>query len=669
MTHGCRLHLALLIGFLASIVSIRSATTDFSTSPTSNAVTKPAATRPNNTQRDAAVNRAKRRVAGEPQNWRAFNELGIVYYNHTMYDQAIAAFNHALSLYPITATIEAEQKQETDIANQRVALEGRRQAEIQRQQSENTRQTVSQMMSLLGSVASIAPIPSAGIGIQDVLPAVSAVNSAAMSVSSTPDVAPLSPAAKMASSLAAKREIAEIYNNLGAAYFKKKSYPQAISAFDNALQLDPCQTQLLEYSAKAQFEQAHYDECIAMATRYLALTSANPSGALFCLAAAYRALGMETESKRAFDAGLAKEQRGASDAKTLAKLGSLCVQADRYQEASELLEQAYRMGRTTPDVVYSLAITRFIRSKPNEAIQLLSEHTEKNTSDPYASYILARFLDENGDRGKADKAYRAALAAFESAPIDEDSSSLITICRLACGKDAPEFQAFEKSVAHVPLTTKGGDGQWYRLGLAYEKKNMVPEAIEIMGRCLVANPNYAIARLSLERLGRQVAPQRDTAIKEAAVLSQHGDKGAAIQKLAEACRLTMPGAKKEEIRVAAIKLANGMEKPPPLPTKAQEHYLRGGAALKGAKGPQDLGRAQSDYQWAIFYAPWIGELYFNMSAINSIQNQDIAAINDLKLYLTSKPEEKKAEELMKRLYEFEYQREQKIRELSAAATY
>jgi hypothetical protein len=93
------------------------------------------------------------------------------------------------------------------------------------------------------------------------------------------------------------------------------------------------------------------------------------------------------------------------------------------------------------------------------------------------------------------------------------------------------------------------------------------------------------------------------------------------------------------------------------------------AALKAAKSPMDLGRSLSEFEWAIFYSPWDGDLYFNTSAVKKLQNQTAAAVSDLKLYLAANPNAKNLDELLNRLYEFDYQREQKLRELAAAASF
>jgi hypothetical protein len=102
---------------------------------------------------------------------------------------------------------------------------------------------------------------------------------------------------------------------------------------------------------------------------------------------------------------------------------------------------------------------------------------------------------------------------------------------------------------------------------------------------------------------------------------------------------------------------------------AQNHYLRGSVALKAAKNPMDLGRSLSEFQWAVFYSPWVGDLYFNTSAVKKLQNQTASSVNDLKLYLAAKPDAGNVNDMMNRLYEFDYQREQNLRELAAITAF
>jgi tetratricopeptide (TPR) repeat protein len=299
---------------------------------------------------------------------------------------------------------------------------------------------------------------------------------------------------------------------------------------------------------------------------------------------------------------------------------------------------------------------------------LLDEITRNNAS-PKAWYMLGRCYDEIGNREKASEAYRKSLETFGTTTTPASSDNYIQVCRAATGAGDEAIEVLKNKLASVPLTPGGGVDQWCFLGFAYEKAGRTTDAIEILNRCRDANSTYAWSEQALEQLGRQVAPERNAALTEADAAAKSGDKTKALDNLAEAYRLTADGPKKEEIRKAMLTLAAGMEPVPSLTSEAQDHFLRGNAALKAAKSPTDLGRSLSEFEWAVFYSPWVGDLYFNTSAVKKLQNQTAAAVSDLKLYLAANPNAKNLDELLNRLYEFDYQREQKLRELAAGAVF
>ena len=123
-------------------------------------------------QRGSDIANAKAAVARDPLNWRVFNELGTVYYKQGMYDQAIAAFQQALALHPITNVIEAERKQEDAIAAQQAAQEAQRQAAIQQAKDQADKQQMGDILNLIGGIASMK----GNIGAQLAVNTMSSVN-------------------------------------------------------------------------------------------------------------------------------------------------------------------------------------------------------------------------------------------------------------------------------------------------------------------------------------------------------------------------------------------------------------------------------------------------------------------------------------------------------------
>jgi tetratricopeptide (TPR) repeat protein len=581
-------------------------------------------------------------------------------------------------LHPITNVIEAERKQEEAVAAQQAAQEAQRQAAVQRAKEQAQQQSMNDMLGLIGGIAGMKGNMGAQLAVSTLTSVNQSINSSAA------EVRAITPQEKAESSLKDKREIASIYANLGMAYFGKKSYPQAVAAFDNVSQLDPSRTEVLKVSAEAQYNLCEYENCITTLTRYHAIAPVE-SATLLLLSNAYGALGMEPEADKVFKAFMDRHQ-SATDAVVLMKVGALCLSHYRYAEAADYLVRAQQAANGSPGsarqlneaqlsqyqstnaLALMLAAAQFGLSHTTNAITLLSE-VALNSANPRAWYMLGRCYDEIGHREKAAEAYRKALEAFGTTTSPASADNYIQVCRAATGAGDEAIEVLKNKLASVPLTPGGGVDQWCFLGFAYEKAGRTAEAMEILNRCRDANSTYAWTERALERLGSQAAPARNRALAEADAALKSGDKDQAVKKLAEAYLVTVGGAKKEDIRKGMLKLAAGMDSVPSLAGEAQDHFLRGNAALKAAKSPTDLGRSLSEFEWAVFYSPWAGELYFNTSAVKKLQNQTAAAVSDLKLYLAAYPNAKNLEELLNRLYEFDYQREQKLRELAAGATF
>jgi tetratricopeptide (TPR) repeat protein len=629
-------------------------------------------------QREAEIANAKGAASRDPLNWRVFNDLGAVYYKQAMYDQAIAAFQQALALHPITTVIEAERKQEEAIAAQQAAAEAQRQAAIQRAKEQQQQQQMGDLLGMIGGIAGMKGNMGAQLAVNTLTSVNQSLNSSAA------EVPVVTAQTKAESSLKDKREIAGIYANLGMAYFGKKSYPQSVAAFDNVIQLDPSRTEVLKVSAEAQYNLCEYENCITALTRYHAIAPVE-SATLLLMSDSYRAIDMQPESDKAFKAFIGRHQ-SATDAATLLKVGALCLSHYRYAEAADFLGRAQSAGNSSPEnarklneaqlsryhttnaLPVLLASAQFGLSHLTDAISLLAAVTATE-SNPRAWYMLGRCYDETGNRAKATEAYRKALETFGSVSGATAADNYIQVCRAATGAGDEAVEALKAKLASVPLTPGGGVDQWCFLGFAYEKAGRIVEALEILNRCHDVNASYAWSEQSLTRLGQLTAPDRDRALAEANAAVKSGDKNAAVGKLADACRLSVASPKKEDIRKNMLKLAAGMDPSPSLTSEAQDHFLRGNAALKAAKSPLDLGRSLSEFEWAVYYSPWAGELYFNTSAIKKLQNQTAAAVGDLRLYLAAFPNAKNLDELLNRLYEFDYQREQKLRELAAGAVF
>lgn len=622
---------------------------------------------------------AKASAARDPQNWRVFNDLGTAYYRQAMYDQAVSAFQQALALHSITTIIESEKKQADEMAAQRAAMNAKREADVQRAKDLQSKQEMNELFGLVSGVAGMN-------GNMQAQMMVSTMQTLNNQIDSAPNsVPPLSPEIKMESSLKAKGEVSAIYINLGLAYFGKKDYQQSVTSFENALQLDPSRTEVLKTSAEAQYFLCRYDECITTFAKYHAIAPVEPAS-LLRLSDAYRALGMQTESDKAFAASLAKTSSSPEDSVKLMQTGTMCLSHWRYEEALKFLTKARQASGVSPDAARAFSAAQIRQFQMPVAIQLLTaeaqfnlrqtadatalltEAASQDNANSKAWYMLAQCYDETGDSGRALEAYGKARDAFNAKP-GKETPDYIRVCQAATGEGDEAVNALEKQLSSVPLTPGGGANQWCMLAFALEKAGRIPEAMEILSRCCEVSPSYVRARLALSRLERQVAAECKRSRAEADTALASGNKNLALEKLADVYRLTAAGKEKETVRKTLLKIASGMEPSPSMSNSAQDHYLRGSVALKAAKNPMDLGRSLSEFQWAVFYSPWVGDLYFNTSAVKKLQNQTAAAVSDLKLYLAAKPGASNINEMLNRLYEFDYQHEQKLRELATVSAF
>jgi tetratricopeptide (TPR) repeat protein len=630
--------------------------------------------------REAEIAQAKAAVTREPQNWRVFSDLGTAYCRQARYDQAVAAFQQALALYSITTILETEKQQADAAASQRAAMQAKREADIQRAKALKSQQEMNEIFGLIGSIAGM----NNNIQAQMLANTFQTVNN---QISAVPnDVPPLSPEFRTASSLKAKSEVAALYISLGSAYFGKKDYQQVVTSLENALQLDPSRTEVLKTSAEAQYFLCKYDECITTFAKYHAIAPVE-STSLLRLSNAYRALGMETETAKAFATFLEKAAVPSEDPVKVMQLGVMCLSHWRYEEALQFLTKSQQLAATSPEktrlyseaqvkqfqtpqaIALLLAEAHFNLLHTLQAIDLLRAFTAQDSTFSKAWYMLAQCYDENGEREKALEAYGKALDAFYATKSKTPIPDYIQVCRAAKSEGDEAVKTLEAQLASVPLTPGGGVNQWCVLAFAFEKAGRLAEAMEIFSRCCEVSPSYSRARLALNRLDKQLATDRQQILAEANTALAAKDMTLAIEKLAVAYRLTASGKEKETIRKKLLQLASSIEPPPAMTSSAQDRYLRGSVALKAAKNPMDLGRSLSEFQWSVFHSPWVGELYFNTSAVKKLQNQTAAAVHDLKLYLAAKPSASNVSEMLNRLYEFDYQHEQKLRELAAVAAF
>jgi hypothetical protein len=87
----------------------------------------------------------------------------------------------------------------------------------------------------------------------------------------------------------------------------------------------------------------------------------------------------------------------------------------------------------------------------------------------------------------------------------------------------------------------------------------------------------------------------------------------------------------------AIDVALKIKPRPPIPPEATQHAETAVAKIKSAKTREDLDVARLEYKNAVAIAPWWGDAWFNLAALDEHLDAKAAAASDLGFYLRASP--------------------------------
>lgn len=127
---------------------------------------------------------------------------------------------------------------------------------------------------------------------------------------------------------------------------------------------------------------------------------------------------------------------------------------------------------------------------------------------------------------------------------------------------------------------------------------------------------------------------------------------AAIQQAA-------PGSDADQrLREKIISLARKLTPPPLVPNDVQAHLSRGRTAVQNAQDADGLRRAAAEFQEASKLAPWLGNIYFNLGAIDEKAGLYTEAIRNFNLYLLATPSSPDSEHVKTRIADLQSKLEQ-----------
>ena len=613
----------------------------------------------------AKIDLAKTKVAANPASWSAYNDLGVAYYDQGMYDEAIAAFQQALAVHPISSVMDAEKRQRDAAQRQKQAMQRTQEAQAAAQQS-------AVMGSLLSGLLGVAPIPGmSSVGqqaLQAMIPAIEGVSRAAsMPNASMADFPELS----NPSQLQPRRETALIYSNLGRAYYQKSDYQEAVTSFEKSIALDPSLVSLLEWQAHAQYELSHYERSIAALNRYMTLSRLSSlAGNYILLSKNFTALGMPSESERAFRRAVEdyelRLKAKPGDRAALAGMVQAYLEHKDYAKAQPYAEQLLKQNPNDVNALGMLTICQMAQGRYDLALQTAQRKLKLDGGKVNDYYILGRIYDETRDSEKARAAYQKLVDTYEAAGTDKGMPlGGVAVGYAAIGQQRRAVAMVEEKLFRNPFgSTAVYD--YFKLGLVYEKGGRTSEAIEALNTAVEISPRYVFATKTLQRLADKTASHRERLWRQAQQAQGKGSSAQAVNYLSQLYHLMPVGAEKEDLRRKMLSLAARPGGAPRMGQEAQRRFLRGNAALKNAKGPLDLYRALYEYRWATYYAPWAANVYLSTSVVYGLLQKYRPAIANLKLYLTGTTQAANVDQVLGRLYEMEYQREKTLRSLSQA---
>lgn len=587
----------------------------------------------------------KQRIAQDRFDWRGYHELGLAYYRLGHYDAAIASYHHALSLTPIGRMIEAERQQQDAIAAQR-------QAEATGRQQQQQQQAMSALFGIIGGLA-----PSAGIN-PGLLQAAGAATSFAMQAGALattpggPDIIP-------ESQVKAKREIAEVQDNLGEAYLAREDYDQAVKAFEDALGLDPSRMKTLQSLGFAHFRAGQYDKAVPALNRVLVLNPTPPHPSLYLwLSTAYMRQGLLKEQADTFATAAARFRslvaQNANDPATLNPLADAYFDTNHHREAAEIYEQSLAARRTQSRVLRRLGISYYVQGRPNDAARILREAVTAERGDAIAWLWLGRAQERLGAEADAKTAFNQVAATYSDG---RPPTVSVAAAYAALGQSARALPWLEELAARNPSSSYRA----FELGLAYEKAGHYEDALEAMERALWLDSTDVLARDSIQRLAGTLAAQAGAALQKADQAMARGRPAEALPDLATALARLPEGRAKQDTLLKLLRIVATLPSAPPLTEAAQRHFGRGNAALKSATGPEGLDRAIAEYSAAVRRSPWGPSLYLNTALAYGQRRRYPDAILHLKLYLIASPNAKDASAVLDRIYELEYLQEQEQR--------
>ena len=296
-----------------------------------------------------------------------------------------------------------------------------------------------------------------------------------------------------------------IYAHLGAAYIGLKAYQEAIDALQNAIALDADLVDAHYNLGYACVEQSSYEQAIPHLERAIAIAP-NLKRAHYNLARAHRELGNLEAATHAVTETLRLDpnyQRAHELANAIKQAhynrGITYLNDERYSEAVTAFQNAITLDSDFTTAHYNLGLTYLKMETYPRAVDALQKTIALDGNYKTAHHALALSYLGQQELGRARETAREALKLD---PNYQPARSLLEA--IDPSFTPPETQTAtlsepDQSTAPQP-DAKPRQETHYELGIAYQDSKMYTEAIAEFQKAIDLDPNFTAAHISLGRV-------------------------------------------------------------------------------------------------------------------------------------------------------------------------
>ncbi|MBN1686003.1 MAG: tetratricopeptide repeat protein [Spirochaetales bacterium] len=207
-------------------------------------------------------------------------------------------------------------------------------------------------------------------------------------------------------------EVAQVYYNLGNAYFELEKYSLAVTAYLNALALDDTLPQAGYNLARVYIESGDYKQGLAALSELLKQDPGN-SLVLSTIGWTHYLSAEYEEALGVFDEIL---QRTPTDRRGLYNAAVLALKLDRKEDALGYFQRLYS-ETAEAETLYRIAALYVDLERWEEAVEALTEYLAKNPDDADAYYDLGIAYAAERYYGKALDAFQAGIELKKNDPL------------------------------------------------------------------------------------------------------------------------------------------------------------------------------------------------------------------------------------------------------------